>query len=335
MAKGPKVAKLAWRHPVGGAIQGQVVADYDEQRLFVASLNGLLTALDRRGNEVFVVELGGRAYGAPCVDRDGTIFVGSDARKFFAISAQGVVLWTLDTLGEADTGPVIDQLGRVLFAAGRSLFAVRPRGDVVFRFEAGGKIFSSPAVKTDGSIVFGAQDHFAYRISQDGQLLGKADLGFDCDGSPAITDDGDTCFGTDGGEIVCLDEDWRVRTRISVGGYVRGPLSIARNGDVFAGVYGPNPRQVRVNLNSSMVRGSHYVRGTSAREFGVHGGATEDDIGSLYFGAQDDAIYGIDTNGNISFYYQTDGDVDAPITILSDGSLVAGSDDGYVYSFEP
>jgi outer membrane protein assembly factor BamB len=84
-----------------------------------------------------------------------------------------------------------------------------------------------------------------------------------------------------------------------------------------------------------MVRGSHYVRGTSAREFGVHGGATEDDIGSLYFGAQDDAIYGIDTNGNISFYYQTDGDVDAPITILSDGSLVAGSDDGYVYSFEP
>jgi outer membrane protein assembly factor BamB len=67
----------------------------------------------------------------------------------------------------------------------------------------------------------------------------------------------------------------------------------------------------------------------------VHGGPVEDDLGSLYFGAQDDAVYAVASTGEMLWRFQTGDDVDAPVTLLSDGTLIAGADDGKVYAFQP
>jgi outer membrane protein assembly factor BamB len=67
-------------------------------------------------------------------------------------------------------------------------------------------------------------------------------------------------------------------------------------------------------------------------EFGVHGGALEDDEGTLVFGAQDDRVRAIGADGALLWDFLTGGDVDAPATLLSDGTLIVGSDDGYVYA---
>jgi outer membrane protein assembly factor BamB len=111
---------------------------------------------------------------------------------------------------------------------------------------------------------------------------------------------------------------------------VRGTLSVARNGDVLAGVYGPSPRAVRLKSKEGSVVGEFLVQGTGALEFGVHGGCLEDAAGWLLFGAQDDSVYAIDPSGKLSWRFTAGGDVDAPITLLGDGSVVVGSDDGLV-----
>jgi outer membrane protein assembly factor BamB len=108
-------------------------------------------------------------------------------------------------------------------------------------------------------------------------------------------------------------------------------LAVARDGDVLAGVYGPTPRQVRLAAADGAERGSASVQGTGAREFGVHGGATEDEAGVLLFGAQDDAVYAIDPSGDFLWRFTTGGDVDAPPTLLGGGEVVVASDDGKVY----
>jgi len=61
----------------------------------------------------------------------------------------------------------------------------------------------------------------------------------------------------------------------------------------------------------------------------------DDSAGQLYFGAQDDALYAMSAAGELLFTLRTEGDVDAPPTLLSDGSLVVASDDGAVYYLEP
>jgi outer membrane protein assembly factor BamB len=67
----------------------------------------------------------------------------------------------------------------------------------------------------------------------------------------------------------------------------------------------------------------------------LHGAALEDQSGALLFGAQDDRLYAIDERGNLMWQFATGGDVDAPVTLLSDGTAIFGSDDGVVYALRP
>jgi outer membrane protein assembly factor BamB len=328
-AVGPTAAKLSWSHDVGGAVEAQVVTSPDEQTLYVASLGGSLTALDREGKVRWTLALGDRVYGTPLVDADGNLYVGSDAKIFYAVSKTGGVKWKLEVDGEADTSAVLDGKGRIVFGAGRTLYAVTSDGTAVWRFAAGGKIFSSPAVTDGGLVVFGSQDGHLYGVDEAGKQAFRTDLGGDVDASPATV--GSAIYvGSDRGEVVRVDDKGQIVWRVPVGGFVRGALSIARSGDVLAGVYGPVPRVVRVTADGTLAA-SFPIQGTGAAEFGVHGAPLEDDAHSLYFGAQDDALYAVGQDGAILFRFETGGDVDAPATLLSDGSLVFASDDGKVY----
>lgn len=324
---------VAWSRDVGGAVEAQIVTSPDEQTLYVASLGGALTALARSdGATKWTFDLGGRAYATPCVGEDGTIYAASDAKKLVALTPEGKTRWTLATDDEADTGLVLAKDGTIVFAAGRRVYGVTPQGFVKWRFAAKRKVYTSPAVSSDGRVFVGSQDHHAYALTPQGGPLWSVDLGADVDGAPVLGDDGAVYVGTDGDEVLRLDPgDGRVVWRVKVGGYVRGTLSMTRAGDVIAGVYGPTPREVVLAADGGAVRWKAPIQGTGAREFGVHGGALEDAAGVLLFGAQDDSVYAIDSSGEILWSFMTGGDVDSPVTLLGDGSVVFGSDDGKVY----
>lgn len=327
-ARGPSAAKLGLRVEIGGPIAAQVTASPDEKTLYVASLDGNVVAVSREdGTKRWTVALGDRVYSAPLVADDGTIYVGGDAKKLFAISPAGAVLWKLDVDGEVDSGATFAEDGTIVFAAGRYVHAARKGGDLAWRFAAKDKVFAAPAVTDEGLIVFGSQDDHVYALRADGTLAWSVDLGADVDGAAAVSDDGAIYVGTDKEEIVRLDAKGNVAWRANVGGFVRGVLSVARNGDVLAGTYGPVPRVVRV-APDGVVRGSFAIHGTGAKEFGIHGGPLEDEAGTLYFGAQDDAVYAIAADGTVRFRFRTGADVDAPLTLLGDGTLAVPSEDG-------
>jgi len=331
LARGPHDAsKIAWRVEGLGPVAAQVTVAPDEKTLYVASLDGNLVALAREdGAKRWSVTLGDRVYSTPLVADDGTVYAGSDAKKLFAIAPSGTVLFRLDVDGEVDSGATFAKDGTIVFAAGSYVHAARKGGDLAWRFAAKGKVFTAPAITDEGLVVFGSQDDHVYALREGGALAWAVDLGADVDGAPAIGDDGAIYAGTDRGDGVRLDAHGKVLWRTDLGGFVRGALSVARNGDVLVGTYGPLPRLVRLAPDGS-VRGSLPIRGTGAKEFGIHGGPLEDADGTLFFGAQDDAVYAIGESGAVRFRYPTKGDVDAPLTLLSDGSLVVPSEDGSV-----
>lgn len=334
-ARGPTTPRVRWTARVGGPVTAQVTASRDESVLYAATLGGAVVALARADGAVqWTTALGDRVYTAPLVVDDGTVYAGTDAKKLVALDPNGKIRWRLDVDGEADTSPVLGRDGTIVFAAGSSVYAARAGGDLAWRFAARGKVFTSPAVTPDGLVVVGSQDHRVYAIAEGGALAWSTDLGADVDGAAAIGDDGSIYVGTDAGEVVRLDARGVVVWRAPVGGFVRGTLAIARDGDVLAGTYGPVPRVVRI-ASSGVVCGAFAVHGTGAREFGVHGAPLEDAQGTLFFGAQDDAVYAIGADGALRFRYETRGDVDAPITMLADGSVVVASEDGTVTMLLP
>lgn len=325
-ARGPREIKLGWKANVGGAVTSQVVTSPDGATLYASTLAGSLVALNRKdGSQRWSTSLSGRVYSTPFVTDDGVIWVGSDAKKLFTLDASGKILSQLETTGEVDTAPVPGPNGTVVVAAGKDVMAVRRGGDIAWRFSAKNKIFSSPAI-TNGLVVVGSQDDNVYAL-RDGALAWSTSLGADVDASPAIADDGSIFIGTDNAEVVHLDTSGKILWRTNVGGFVRGTLSVARNGDVLAGTYGPVPHVVRIAPDGTH-RGSFAIKGTGAKEFGIHGAPLEDAAGTLYFGAQDDAVYALgDTQ---LFRFETKADVDGPLTLLDDGSLVVPSEDGTV-----
>ena len=333
--RGPTRSSVRWKTSVGGAVEAQVVASPDARTLYVATLGGELVALARDDGSVrFRKDLGGRSYVTPCVSSDGTVYAASDAKKVFAFRDGGQLAWSLDVDDEADTACALADDGTIVLAAGRTVYGIRPSGDIAWRFAARGKIFTGPAITDAGVVVVGSQDHRVYGIDR-GKKVFEQDLGSDVDGAPAIEDDGDLVVGTDAAEVVRLDGKGSVVWRSKVGGVVRGPLSIARDGDVLAGVYGPRSRMVRLDGRTGVEKASFDVAGTGAAEFGVHGGPVEDQTGALYFGAQDDCLHALGPAGAEMFSLKTGADVDAPPTLLEDGSLVVASDDGTVYYLEP
>jgi outer membrane protein assembly factor BamB len=319
---------------VGGAIAAQVTVSPDERTLYAATLEGSVVALARAdGAKRWSIPLGDRVYSTPLVQGDGTLYVGSDAKKLLAMSPEGKVLWSLEVDGEVDSGPVFADDGTVIFAAGASVYAVRRGGDLAWRFTAKKKIFTSPALSEAGLVIVGSQDDHVHALTALGALAWSTDLGGDVDGAPVI-DDGAIFVGTDRGDVVRLDGGGKVVWRTAVGGFVRGGLSLARNGDVLVGTYGPVPRVVRVAPDGT-IRGAFAIKGTGAREFGIHGGPLEDADGALYFGTQDDAVYAVDPDGSVRWRYETGADVDAPLTMLADGSLIVPSEDGTITMLLP
>jgi outer membrane protein assembly factor BamB len=331
-ARGPRDAKVGFRVAVDASapIAAQITASPDESTLYVATLGGNLVAISRvDGSRRWAVPLGDRAYGTPLVHEDGTIYVGTDAKKLFAVSPKGEVVFRLDVDGEADTSPVLTKDGTIVFGAGREVYAVRRGGDLAWRFSARAKVFTSPAITDDGLVVFGSQDHHVYALGPGGVMAWTVDLGADVDGAPAIGDDGAIFVGTDAGTVVRLDPKGNLVWTTPALGFVRGTLSVTRSGDVVVGTYGPVPRVVRITPEGS-IRGTFAIQGTGAPEFGIHGGPLEDADGTLYFGAQDDAAYAIGADGAQRWRFKTGSDVDGPLTLLSDGSLIVPSEDGTV-----
>ena len=332
-ARGPRHPEIVWSVPVGGAVEAQPVASLDGKSLYVATLGGELRALDRAtGHTDWIVPLGGRAYATPAVGPDGTVYAGSDAKRLFAIDPAGKVRWKLELQGEADTAILLVGGNDLVVAAGPHVYRVHPDGTVVWRFDAGRKVFTAPARTAKDGLVFGAQDHNAYGVGADGKLVFKVDLGADVDGSPVVNEDGTAFFGTDGpdgGAIAAIAAGGELRWKTKLPGYVRGALSLARNGDVLGGMYGPTPAVIRLAPDGHPV-GRFAVAGTGAKEFGVHGAPLEDETGALFFGAEDDRVYAVGSDGTLMWTVDRGDDVDAPLTLLAPSDLVVASDDGTV-----
>ena len=327
---GPAQPQIGWTAQLGAPIEASPVVTPDGL-LVVGTLAGRLVGLTREGKEAFTVELRDRIYGTALVT-DAGMLVGSDGDTFFAFSHRGAKRWSFSVDGDADTSAVQTSYGAVVFAAGKTVYALRTDGSVLWRVKAKRKVYSSPAAAPDGTVFIGAQDDRLYAIGRDGKIRFAVILQGDVDCAPTIGEDGTVYVGTDGGTVTAVDsKQGGIKWTRQVGGFVRGGLTLTRRGSVVAGVYGPAPRVVALDAATGQERWSFAVQGTGAAEFGVHGSPVEDRDGNLYFGAQDDAIYSLTASGRPRWKLGVGGDVDGAVVLVDDGVLVAGSDDGQVY----
>lgn len=328
--RAPRRPRVVWTFPMGAPIAAApAVAD---GLVIVSSLGGKVAAVSLDGKERWSRDLEERIYGAPLVQGD-VVRVGVDKGKLVTLDARtGKVKATLEVDGDADTAPAPTPDGGFVFTAGRVAYGARRDGTVRWRYKHRRKLYAAPAVGDDGVAYFGAQGGAVLAIAPDGELRWKAALGSDADAGLSVGEDGAILAGTDGGEVVALaPQDGAIRWRAAVGGFVRGALAVARDGAVLASSYGPTPAVVALDGRSGAELWRFAVRGTGAREFGVHGAPLEDAEGTLIFGAQDDILHALTPEGLPRWKLQLGGDIDGT-AVLTEEFLLVGCGDGNLYA---
>jgi outer membrane protein assembly factor BamB len=53
-----------------------------------------------------------------------------------------------------------------------------------------------------------------------------------------------------------------------------------------------------------------------------------DGAGNIFFGSQDDHLYGVSSDGKVLWSVELPGDVDSSVAIHEDGTIIVGCDDG-------
>ena len=341
---GPSEPRLRFAFATGGMIKSQVVVD-EAGRLWVGTLGplgagldavpepGELIALTRRGDVVLRRPLGADVYSTPLVTSD-RVYVGSDADRFFSFTFAGERRFELETGDDADTGATLGPDDILYFSAGRFLWATERGGTARFRFEAQGKIYTSPALAADGTIYLGSQDDHLYALTPTGDVRWRFRAGDDIDSSPVVGDDGAIFFGSDDRRVHALEPDGSERFSVDVGGYVRAPVALTHDGGIVVAVMGPRPRVVSLDARTGEVRFSFSLPATESPEMGVLSGPLVDGEGAIYFGGHDDFIYSLSRTGALRWAFHVEGDVDAPPMLDADGTLYVGCDDGRLYALE-
>jgi outer membrane protein assembly factor BamB len=329
----PHAPRELRRIETGARISAQPVVARSAHVLF-GSHDGVLYDADvRSGAIAWRFNTADRIYSTPLALESGAIYVGSDADRFFSLTATGTLDVALATDDDADTSAVIVGDGSLRVAAGRVLYALEPDLTVRWRLAFGGKVFSSPAALADGTVVVGSQDDTIYAIDAVGSVRWRVPVSGDVDATPAIDEArGAVYVGSDDGTLYALAlADGGVRWRRPLGGYVRAGVAIGLDGTLVVGTYGPHARVVGVSRDDGTIRWSLAVPGPPTEDYGVASAAVVDREGRYAIGTPDDALWIIARDGTLEQRIAMPADVDSAPVLLEDGLIAVGCDDSALH----
>jgi hypothetical protein len=175
------------------------------------------------------------------IGADGTIYVaasGAAGSRWFAVSPQGAVLWTLN-LPDSRTTPAIGADGTLYGGlSDGGLIAVSPGGTVRWTLWDLDDIESSPAIGSDG-IIYVAGGRHVYAVDPQGEIQWAYEITDTVfvHSSPAVASDGAIYVGGTDGGLYAINPDGSPRWTYNAGGkniIYSGP-SIDRDGTIYVG----------------------------------------------------------------------------------------------------
>ncbi len=341
--RGPRAAHPIWAFRTGGRIYADPTVAQDGT-VYVASHDGFLYAVAPDGKEKWSFDAGGKIWATPAIGDDGTIYFGSDADKLFAVTPEGRLKWSLSTemppekkgekvpesTWDVDTSPLLGADGTIYFACHYYLYAVRPSGELRWRFQAGTgrvKIFSSPAMGDDGTLYFGTQGNRFFAVGGTGVARWNIVTEGDNDSTPAVNGD-IVYFGSDDGKVRAANSaTGELKWTADLKHPIRAPVSIGHDGTVYAAVYATEPFVVALSGDTGAELWRYKTDAGEGAFFGIQSGILVDKEGYLYFGSRDKFIYCLSPKGTLKWRYETGDQVDSGPVLGPDGTLYAGSDD--------
>ncbi|TKJ37630.1 hypothetical protein CEE36_11035 [candidate division TA06 bacterium B3_TA06] len=240
----------------------------------------------------------------------------------------GEVIWQYETGGEILSSPAIGSGGMILFGSSDNKFyAVTSEGNPFKDFSTGDAVKSSPAVASDGKIHFGSDDVYIYALHSDIVKYWDYKTEAYVSSSPAIGSDGTIYVGSGDGNLWALTSEGKFKWKYITGNDVTSSAAIGTDGTIYVG--SDDNYLYAINPADGSEKWSYKTGGK------VSSSPAIDADGTVYFGSQDRYFYALNPDSTLKWSYETGGKVNSSPAIGEDGTIYVGSDDNYLYAFTP
>ncbi|UCH89619.1 MAG: PQQ-binding-like beta-propeller repeat protein [Thermoplasmata archaeon] len=197
-------------------------------------------------------------------------------------------------------------------------------GKLIWKFETGGKVKSSPIIGPDGTIYVGSEDRYLYAINPDGSTKWKYKTWLNIESTPAISSDGTIYIFSKDGSLYAIDSNGKVKW--DFGGTGDGSTSpvIGPDGTIYhnmdRGFYALNPNgTLKWKFDIGYLYRSSPVISTD---------------GSIYFGTND-YFYCLSANGALKWKFnQGNSEIITSPSIGFDGTIYINMA-GHLYALNP
>jgi len=312
-------------------IVSQVVAD-ELNQVYFGSADSHVYTLKSNGELKWKLKTGGAVISTPAI-RDDALYVGSWDHHMYSIERKtGRILWKFKTNSVISSSPAISNNGIVFVGSGDSkLYALSSEnGALLWSHETSNAVYSSPAISSDDRVVFfGSWDGKIRALdTYSGKLIWEHVSGGAIDSSPTLSFDERTLYvGVWSGNVIAIETSSGVRKwtfRCGNKGVVASP-SILSDGTVVIGSW--NRKIHAIDPSSGVSKWeldvAEIVEGTAAidREDNIFVGTSSGDVFSIR--GQDGLV-----NWKHSFGVKCS--ISSVMSLLNDGTIVFGSDDGRV-----
>jgi outer membrane protein assembly factor BamB/flagellar basal body-associated protein FliL len=290
--------------------------------IYIGSDDYKLYAINRNGTQKWNFTTGYRIRSTPAIDSNGTIYLGGGDDYFYAIYPNGTKKWECWLGDDILSSPAIISNGTIYVGCYEYLHAIYPNGTTKWSYRTGNWVWSSPAVDTNGTIYVGSWDKNLYAIYPNGTKKWSFSTPQSVRGAPAIGSDDTIYCGSAATFLYALNPDGTKKWDFWTGQVSSSP-AIGPNGVIYIG-----------SVDNKIY--AIYPNGTLKWTF-----LTGDDVnsapaigsdGTIYVGSNDNKIYAIYPNGTQKWNFTTGDFVESSPAIGSDGTVYVGSFDDKLYA---
>ncbi len=315
--------------------------------------------------EKWETTIGGLVYSSPAIDKNGTIYIGSYDRYFYAINPNGTQKWRFKTGEGIESSPAIAADGTIFIGSNDGhLYAFYPNGTKKWSLVIGvSLVYSSPVIDEEGNIyVASVRGNNICAVYPNGTKKWDFHTGNRIYSSPALDDDTVYCGSHDGFFYAIYKNNGTLKWRFNTGNWCGGKgATIDDDGTIYFGhvegyfyaLHSNGTLKWRLKLGNNVVSspaisadGTIYVAAyqdwDNANIYSINPDGTInwkyyidtdyvstspaiDKYGIIYFGGWNGILYALNPDGTIRWSYKALDAIFSSPAIGEDGTIYFGS----------
>jgi len=286
---------------------------------------------------------------SPVVYTDGTIFIGAENGKLYALNPNGTLKWTFDAEDSIISTPALEPGGVLYFGdlsgkfyAINTLNSNQRNVALLWSYPSEentyiGSIYSSPAVDGNGRIIFGSDDQNLYCLLPTGELAWPPfSTGDKIRSSPAIDSDGNYFVASYDGKLYAIDSfDGNKLWDIYLGFPIQATPAIGKNGIVHVCTKNGILYFIDAKTGSfscPLYRTQGFINRQISR--GIISSPAVSPDGFVFFGGLDRFFYSVSPFSMTNFIVPVSDKISSSPALSADGTVIFGDENGNLIALD-